>query len=150
MLTLKLGRVIINQVKNICYFKFVAYFVFCSLSLVFSSPVFSVVDLTDISTGARPLGMGNSYAGGLDDATAIFTNPAAKELVMKKFPKFWAKKAAVIPHCFNAKDYPEIQTKDDGRFVISHIGAFYKIRNPEILFKALKRNERRNAHNKNK
>ncbi|MFA5840448.1 MAG: S-layer homology domain-containing protein [Candidatus Margulisiibacteriota bacterium] len=66
--------------KNNCYFKFVAYFVFCSLSLVFSSPVFAVVDLTDISTGARPLGMGNAYSGGLDDASAIFTNPAALTL----------------------------------------------------------------------
>ncbi|MDD5382139.1 MAG: S-layer homology domain-containing protein [Candidatus Margulisbacteria bacterium] len=37
----------------------------------------AVVDIGDIGVGARPLGMGKACIGGIDDASAIFTNPAA-------------------------------------------------------------------------
>ncbi len=49
-----------------------------TLILVFSffSPAFAVVDIGDIGMGARPLSLGKAYAGGVDDATSIFTNPA--------------------------------------------------------------------------
>jgi len=68
----------------------------------------------------------------------IFTNEVAKDLIMKKFPESWIKKADVIPHCYNLADYPEVSEPNTGKFVISYIGAFYKQRNPELLFKALK------------
>ena len=39
-------------------------------------PSLAVVDVGDIGMGARPLSLGKAYAGGVDDATSIFTNPA--------------------------------------------------------------------------
>lgn len=67
----------------------------------------------------------------------IFTNEAARSLVMKKYPASWQEKSTVIPHCFDPNEYAGFSKKTDGKFVISHIGAFYKERNPEPLFKAL-------------
>jgi glycosyltransferase involved in cell wall biosynthesis len=69
----------------------------------------------------------------------IFTNQVALDLVMKKYSQKDRRKASVIPHCFDEKDYPENISKDTEKFVISYIGAFYKERNPELLLKALKR-----------
>jgi len=67
----------------------------------------------------------------------IFTNFQALDLVMKKYPNSWKKKATVISHSYNPKEYPEDDHKIKDEFVISHIGAFYKERNPEMLFQAL-------------
>jgi hypothetical protein len=39
-----------------------------------------VVDIGDIGVGARVLGLGKASVGGIDDAAAIFTNPAALTL----------------------------------------------------------------------
>jgi len=69
----------------------------------------------------------------------IFTNETARKLVMKKYPESWFKKSGVIPHCFNLKDYSEAQKIGSDKFIISHIGAFYKKRNSEPLFQALKK-----------
>lgn len=69
----------------------------------------------------------------------IFTNEAAKDLIMKKFPQSWSKKADVIPHCYNLADYPEVSQANSDKFIISYIGAFYKKRNPEPLFRALQK-----------
>ncbi|MBI5400472.1 S-layer homology domain-containing protein [Candidatus Saganbacteria bacterium] len=52
-----------------------ALFLFC-----FCFPTLATVDITDIGVGARPLGMGKAAVGGLDDASALFTNPAALTL----------------------------------------------------------------------
>ena len=70
----------------------------------------------------------------------IFINKTAQELVMKKYPADWFKKSLTIPHCYDLKDYPDtINDKPlSDKFVLSYIGAFYKERNPEPLFKALK------------
>ncbi|MDD5071980.1 MAG: glycosyltransferase [Patescibacteria group bacterium] len=69
----------------------------------------------------------------------IFTNEAARSLIMKKYPASWAEKAEIVPHCFNLKDYPEVRKTDSDKFIISYIGAFYEQRNPELLFKALQK-----------
>jgi hypothetical protein len=45
-----------------------------------SFPAGAMVDVGEIGVGARTLGMGKAYVGGLDDATAIFTNPAGLAL----------------------------------------------------------------------
>lgn len=67
----------------------------------------------------------------------IFTNNQAKELVMQKYPTAWHKKAKVIPHCYDLRDYPEIaKEKTSHKFLFSHIGAFNKCRKPDALFKA--------------
>ena len=63
-----------------------------------------------------------------------FTNKEALELVMKKYPSKWKLKGVVIPHCFDSNDYPQKIEKVERKFVISHIGAFYKKRTPETLF----------------
>lgn len=68
----------------------------------------------------------------------IFITEAAKKLVMKKYPSEWQKKAEVIPHCFDPKDYPSKIAKDSQKIIISHIGAFYQERNPHMLFAGLK------------
>ncbi|MFH1890119.1 MAG: hypothetical protein ABIJ91_00945 [Candidatus Kuenenbacteria bacterium] len=83
----------------------------------------------------------------------IFCNDVAQKLIMKKYPEKWLEKTAVIPHCFDLKDYPEVkndkastvplespeqqQRDSNDKFLISHIGAFYPERNPKPLFTAL-------------
>jgi glycosyltransferase involved in cell wall biosynthesis len=66
----------------------------------------------------------------------IFTNEQALKLVMKKYLPQDQKKALVIPHCYNKVDYPVIEKKSL-KFILSYIGAFYKERNPEMIFMAL-------------
>jgi glycosyltransferase involved in cell wall biosynthesis len=80
----------------------------------------------------------------------IFTNDVAKDLVMKKYHALWSEKAEVIPHCYNLTDYPKVDKPSAEKFIISYIGAFYKQRNPELLFKALKKiiNSDNNLKNK--
>lgn len=67
----------------------------------------------------------------------IFITEETKQLVMKKFNEKQFAKAKVIPHCYDLRDYPEVQKKSGEKFIISYIGAFYKQRNPEMLFRAL-------------
>lgn len=67
----------------------------------------------------------------------IFITEETKRLGMKKYPAEYMDKAEVIPHCYGLNDYSEGQKKSAEKFVISYIGAFYKLRNPEQLFKAL-------------
>ena len=50
------------------------------LLLFFSSSVCATIDLADIGVGARALGLGNTSAAGMDDASAIFRNPAGLAL----------------------------------------------------------------------
>ncbi|MBI2022993.1 hypothetical protein HYT01_00310 [Candidatus Giovannonibacteria bacterium] len=74
----------------------------------------------------------------------IFINASMRDMVMKKYPREWQDKGAVIHHSFAESDYPlaneEVKMKKSKeKFVFSHVGAFYKARNPEILFKALKK-----------
>ena len=69
----------------------------------------------------------------------LFTNQPALEMVMKKYPKEWIARTAVIPHNYEAIDYPE-RTKPRPTkppYKISYIGAFYQKRTPEPFFKAL-------------
>jgi len=69
----------------------------------------------------------------------IFCNRQAKKLVLKKYPVSWREKGAVIPHCYDPKDYPDVSQSDSDKFVISYIGVFYPQRDPEILFQALQK-----------
>ena len=75
----------------------------------------------------------------------MFTNQAALELIMKKYPASWAKKARVLNHSFDSREYPlsSLEAKQlsspRAKYVISHVGAFYKERTPEALFMALKK-----------
>ena len=67
----------------------------------------------------------------------IFVSEKLRDLVMKKYP-LEQSRSVVIPHCFSQSLYPREGRSEDGKFVISHIGAFYEQRNPEILFKVIK------------
>ncbi len=66
----------------------------------------------------------------------IFTNERARELVMQKYPPSWQKRGEVVYHCFDPRDYPA-RSPDPNHFTISYIGAFYKERNPQMIFGAL-------------
>lgn len=81
-----------------------------------------------------------------NSARVIFINQAEQNLIMKKFPAGWQKKARVVKHCFDPADYPAAIKENDGKYIFSHIGAFYRQRNPEIFFmavaEAIKRNEK--------
>jgi len=77
-----------------------------------------------------------------NSSRVIFTNRQAKELVMKKYPLGWGSKALVVSHCYDPKDYPlkENLAEEPGKeYLFSYVGAFYKERNPEILFKIFSR-----------
>lgn len=50
------------------------------LFLLFCCPSQATIDLSEIGMGARPLGLGSAFAGGIDDASSIFTNPAGLAL----------------------------------------------------------------------
>lgn len=80
----------------------------------------------------------------------IFVTTEARDLVMKKYPENWTKKTGIIPHCFDLKDYLEVEKEDFGKFIISYIGAFYEKRNPKMLFLALSELIKRNSHIKEK
>lgn len=69
----------------------------------------------------------------------VFTNKAAMDLVMRKYPALWRAKARVIPHCFDPNEYPQESERklDTDQFVFRHVGAFYKKRNPECFFEVL-------------
>ena len=50
------------------------------LFLIMSCSAWAMVDIGEIGVGARTLGLGKAYVGGMDDASAIFTNPAGLTL----------------------------------------------------------------------
>jgi len=70
---------------------------------------------------------------------AIFVNQQAKKIILKKYPVPWQEKGAVIPHCYDLKDYPDVQKIDSGKFIISYIGVFYPQRDPKMLFQSLQK-----------
>lgn len=72
-----------------------------------------------------------------NSSRVIFINQAEQDLIMKKFPPSWQDKCRVVRHCFDEKDYPKVIERDNKRFIFSHVGAFYRQRNPEPFFKAL-------------
>lgn len=69
----------------------------------------------------------------------VFVNERLKGFVMEKYTKKFALKTTVIPHCYDLKDYPQAEKREEKKFVFSYIGVFYKMRNPEIFFMALSR-----------
>ncbi|MFH1542730.1 MAG: S-layer homology domain-containing protein [bacterium] len=56
------------------------FFSLVCMLLFFSPTVFAIADIGEIGVGARSLGVGNATTTGLDDASSIFTNPAALAL----------------------------------------------------------------------
>ncbi|MFH1684132.1 MAG: S-layer homology domain-containing protein [Candidatus Margulisiibacteriota bacterium] len=56
------------------------FLVVSCLLLVVSCSAWALVDLGEVGVGARVLGMGKASVSGMDDASSIFTNPAAVTL----------------------------------------------------------------------
>ena len=74
----------------------------------------------------------------------VFTNQAAKDLVMKKYGLRLIK-TAIIPHCYNPNDYPSVSKNPVNPFILSYVGAFYAQRNPEFIFEILSQLLRQNS-----
>jgi hypothetical protein len=76
----------------------------------------------------------------------VFVNDTLRKLVMRKYAPALSAKTAVIPHCFDSRAYPPAGTANAAaKFVLSHIGAFYRIRTPDPLFQALALIKKRRA-----
>jgi hypothetical protein len=68
----------------------------------------------------------------------VFVNDTLRDLVMRKYAPSLSIKTAVIPHCFDRALYPPAdRSRTAALFIMSHIGAFYRLRTPEPLFQAL-------------
>lgn len=73
----------------------------------------------------------------------IFTNKTAQDLILKKYSQEIQKRGRVLNHSFKPDEYPQNPQKSE-KFVISHIGAFYKERTPEVLFAAVNKISKNN------
>jgi glycosyltransferase involved in cell wall biosynthesis len=67
----------------------------------------------------------------------IFTSRETVDLVMRKYPRAWREKCAVIPHSFDPTLYPP-RSESDPALVVRHLGHFYGHRTPLPLFRALR------------
>jgi hypothetical protein len=68
----------------------------------------------------------------------VFVNDTLRDLIMRKYAPSLSIKTAVIPHCFDRALYPPAKCgRSTAKYIVSHIGAFYRLRTPEPLFQAL-------------
>jgi len=66
----------------------------------------------------------------------VFTSLETLELVMRKYPEEWRKKASVLPHSYDPAFYPEMPVRT-GKLVVRYLGNFYADRTPFPLLDAL-------------
>jgi glycosyltransferase involved in cell wall biosynthesis len=66
----------------------------------------------------------------------LFTNEDQQKLVMRKYPEHIQRKARSINHCFDEMLYPPSASTND-RFLIRHIGRFFKYRSPDPFIRAI-------------
>lgn len=68
----------------------------------------------------------------------VFTNQPTLDLVMRKYPKAWSRKATVVPHGYdrNIKINPP-EGQDRSRMRVVHTGNLYGLRSPLGLLQAL-------------
>jgi glycosyltransferase involved in cell wall biosynthesis len=68
----------------------------------------------------------------------VFTSLETLNLVMRKYPMSWNKKAYVVPHGFDPVLYKSVKlSQRPHAIVVRYVGNFYNARTPEPLFKAL-------------
>jgi hypothetical protein len=68
----------------------------------------------------------------------VFVTEEAAELVMRKYPNEWRRKAAVVPHGFDPRASPQRAGRSPGPLRIVYTGRFYRgVRTPSALFRAL-------------
>ena len=66
----------------------------------------------------------------------IFTSVETRELVMRKFPEAYRKKAVLLPHSFDKGLYPAKVVRT-GDIVVRHLGNFYGDRTPYPLLRGI-------------
>jgi hypothetical protein len=69
-----------------------------------------------------------------------FTSQETVDLFFAKYPKELARKAAVLPQCFDSGRYAEV--RPEGKITLRYLGNFYGSRTPRPLVQALKEIEK--------
>jgi len=69
----------------------------------------------------------------------VFTSSETLDLVMRKYPSRWRKKAFVIPHAFDRRRFDPALLPPEGLYTIRYIGNFYGPRSPRPLLEAIER-----------
>ena len=67
----------------------------------------------------------------------IFTSEETLDLVMSKYAGSLRRKARVLPHSYDAEQFPARANGKDGRLIIRYLGDLYTPRSPEPLFRAV-------------
>lgn len=68
----------------------------------------------------------------------VFTSEETVELVMRKYPAEWKRKARVLPHSFDASLYPPNVEGNRDETVVRYTGEFYGRRTPRPLVETLR------------
>ena len=68
----------------------------------------------------------------------VFTSEETVELVLRKYPAEWKRKARVLPHSFDASLYPQNVEADGGETVVRYTCEFYGRRTPRPLVETLR------------
>lgn len=68
----------------------------------------------------------------------VFTSEETVELVMRKYPAAWKRKARVLPHSFDPLLYPQNVECNTGETVVRYTGEFYGRRTPRPLVETLR------------
>lgn len=66
----------------------------------------------------------------------ILNTPGAERVYRRRYPEHSAKMIC-IPNGFDRLNVPEPEARSNGKFVIMHVGDFYRSRNPGLLLEAL-------------
>lgn len=69
--------------------------------------------------------------------TVVFTSEETKALYQQEYQDVNATKFEYLQHCFDPKRYQKNVSPASSPFVFAHLGNFYGIRSPEILFQAV-------------
>ncbi|HVF66682.1 MAG TPA: glycosyltransferase [Pyrinomonadaceae bacterium] len=68
----------------------------------------------------------------------VFTSEETVELVMRKYPSEWKRKARVLPHSFDPALYPPNAEGNGGETIVRYTGEFYGRRTPRPLVETLR------------
>ena len=76
----------------------------------------------------------------VNDADAVvFTSPETLDLVMKKYPSSWHRKAFYLPHCYDETVYDAQIKPPEDQYVIRSTGSLFGRRTPALLFEGVER-----------
>ncbi len=95
----------------------------------------------DAATRSRNAELERSVAERAD--MLVFTSPETVDLFYEKYPRDWAKKARVLPHCYDPLMYRERDGQRPEKITVRYLGNFYGRRTPEPLISGLLELDRR-------